>query len=104
MELRHFDVHKHTRIVCNASHNGLRDVLEQLSTEEWRPFSFYLNDTENPFSKNDLGMLAVVWGPEYFRNYVLGRKLQIVTDHKALVSFLNGNNNKNKTTFSRLTR
>ena len=28
----------------------------------------------------------------------------MVTDHKALVSFLNGNNKKNKTMFSRLTR
>ena len=43
-------------------------------------------------------------GAEYFQNYVLGRKFLIVTDHKALVSLLNGNNKKNKTMFSRLTR
>ena len=49
-------------------------------------------------------MLAVVWGAEYFRNYVLGRKFLVVTDHEALVSLLNGNNKKNKTMFSRLTR
>ena len=49
-------------------------------------------------------MLAVVWGAEYFRNYVLGRKFLMVTDHKALVLLLNGNNKKNKTMFSRLTR
>ena len=49
-------------------------------------------------------MLAVVWGAEFFRNYVLGRKFQVVTDHKPLVSLLNGNNKKNKTMFSRLTR
>ena len=45
-----------------------------------------------------------MWGAEYFRNYVLGRKFIIVTDHKALVSMLNGNNKKNKTMFSRLSR
>ena len=28
----------------------------------------------------------------------------MVTDHKALVSLMNGNNKKNKTMFSRLTR
>ena len=43
-------------------------------------------------------------GADYFQNYVLGRKFLIVTDHKALVSLLNGNNKKNKTMFSRLTR
>ena len=43
-------------------------------------------------------------GAEYFRNYVLGRKFLIVTDQKALLSLLNGNKKKNKTTFSRLTR
>ena len=32
------------------------------------------------------------------------KKILIVTNHKALVSLLNGNNKKNKTMFSRLTR
>ena len=49
-------------------------------------------------------MLAVVWGAEYFRNYILGRSFTVITDHKALISLLNGNNKKNKTLFSRLTR
>ena len=35
---------------------------------------------------------------------MLGRKFLILTDHKAVVSLLNGNNKKNKTMFSRLTR
>ena len=49
-------------------------------------------------------MLAVVWGAEYFRNYILGRSFTVITDHKALISLLNRNNKKNKTLFSRLTR
>ena len=53
---------------------------------------------------NELEMLAVLWGAEYFQNYVLGRHFLTVTHHKALVSLLNGNNKKNKTMFSRLTR
>ena len=41
---------------------------------------------------------------EYFRNYILGRLFTAITDHKALISLLNGNDKKNKTLFSRLTR
>ena len=75
--------------------------------EGWRPISFasrYLNEAEKECSTNELEMLPVVWGAECFRNYILGRSFLIVTDHKALISLLHGNNNKNKTMFSRLTR
>ena len=107
VELKHFDVHKDIRIVCDASHNGLGAVLKQLGTEGWRPISFasrFLNAAKKKYSTNELEMLAVVWDSEYFRNYIFGRKFTVVTDHKALVSLLNGNNKKNKTMFSRLTR
>ena len=63
VELNFFDVHKYIRIVCDASHNGLGAVLEQLGTDGWRPISFasrYLNDAEKRYSANELEMLAVV--------------------------------------------
>ena len=107
VELRHFDIHKDNWIMCDASHNGLGAVLEQLGPEGWRPISLasrYLNEEEKKCSTNELEMLAVVWRAEYFRNYILGRNLLIVTDHRALISLLNGNHKKNKTMFSRLTR
>ena len=65
VELRHFDIHRDTRIVCEASHNGLSAVLEQLSSDGWRSISFasrYLNDAEKKYSTKELEMLAVVWG------------------------------------------
>ena len=82
VELRHFDSHKEIRIVCDASHNGLGAVLEQLGPEGWRPISFasrYLNEAEKKYSTNKLEMWAVVWGAEYFQNYILGQKFLIVT-------------------------
>ena len=93
--------------MCDASHNGLGAVLEQLGPEVWRPISFssrYLNEAEKKYSKNELEMFTIVWGAEYFRNYILAKFFIAVTDHKALISLLNGNNKKNKTIFSRLTR
>ena len=107
MELGRFDVHKYIGIVCDANHNGYGVVLEQLGTEGWRPISFaslYLNDAEKRYSTNEVELLAVVWGAKCFQNYILGWKIQVVTDHKALVSLLNGNNKKNNTMLSRLTR
>ena len=65
VELRHFDIHRDTRIVCDASHNGLSAVLEQLNSDRRRPISFpsrYLNDAEKKYSTNELEMIAVVWG------------------------------------------
>ena len=81
--------------------------MELLGTEGWRPISFasrFLNAAEKQYSTNELEMLAVVWGAEYFRIYIPGRSFTVITDHKALISLLNGNNKKNKTLFSRLTR
>ena len=49
VELKKFDVHKDIRVVCNASHNGLGAVLEQIGTEGWQPISFAsscLNDAD----------------------------------------------------------
>ena len=46
-------------------------------------------------------------GSGIFSELCVGAKIssfQVVTDHKALVSLLNGNNKKNKTMFSMLTR
>ena len=103
VELRHFDVHKDIRIVCDASRNGLGAVLEQLGTGGWRPISIasrFLNAAEKKYSTNEVEMLSVAWGLEYFKNYIFGRNITVVTDHKALVSLLNGNNKKNKTMFS----
>ena len=100
-------MHKDIRIVCDASHNGLRAVLEQLGSERWRPISLafrFLNDAEKKYSTNELEMLAVVWGSADFRNYIFWRQFTVVTDHKASITLLNGNNKKNKSMFSRLTR
>ena len=84
VELKHFDIHEDIRVVCDASHNGLGAVLEQLGTEGWRPISFasrFLNTAEKKYSTNELEIPAVVWGAENFRNNILGRPFTVITDH-----------------------
>ena len=54
VELKHFDIHKDIRVVCDASDNGLGAVLEQLGTEGWRPISFasrFFNAAEKKYSQ-----------------------------------------------------
>ena len=105
--LRHFEVHRDLRIVCDTSHNGLGAVFEQLGPEGWRPISIaprYRKEAEKKYSTNEFEKLAVVWELEYFGNYILGQKFYVITDYEALVFLLNGNNKKNKTKFGRVTR
>ena len=104
VELKQLDVHKKIRIVCDASHNGLGAVLEQLGSEEWRLILFasrILSAAEKKFYTNYLEMLALVWGSEYFKNYIFDSQFTVVTDHKTIVTLLIG---RKKTVFSRLTR
>ena len=107
VELRHFDIHRETRIICDASHDGLGAVLEQYGASGWHPISFasrYLNPAEKKYSTNELDLLAVVWATEHFRNYIYGRYFTVISDHKALLTLLNSSPKGNKTFFSRLTR
>ena len=49
VELRNFDIHRESRIICDARHDGLRAVLEQYSASGWHPILFasrYLNPAE----------------------------------------------------------
>ena len=57
VELRHFYIHRETRIICDASHDGLGAVLEQYGASGWHPVSFasrYLNPAEKKYSTNEL--------------------------------------------------
>ena len=37
VELRHFDIHRETRIIGDASHDGIGAVLEQYIPSGWHP-------------------------------------------------------------------
>ena len=107
VELRHFDTHRETRNICDASHDGLGAVLEQYGTSGWHLISFasrYLNPAEKKYSKNELELFAVVWAKEHFRNYIYDRCFTVISDHKTLLTLLNSSPKGNKTFFSRLTR
>ena len=67
-ELKHFDIHRETRIVCDASHDELGAMVEQHSQKEWQPISLpsrYINSAERKYSTKELELLAVVCAKEH---------------------------------------
>ena len=105
-ENRHFVSNRETRIVCDASREGLGAALEQETPDGWATIAYasrFLNSREQKYSVNELELLAAVWAIEHFKYYLYGRRFTLITDHHALVSALRSIRG-NKTYQSRLTR
>lgn len=80
-----------TRILADASSYGLGGVLEQCHSGVWKPVTYAsrsLNDVEKRYAQIEKEALAITWACERFRNYVLGARITIVTDHKPLVTLM----------------
>ena len=106
LENTHYNSHLETRIKCDASRAGLGAALEQRSPSGWHTVAFasrLLNSNEERYSINELELLGVVWSVEYFKYYLFGKSLTIITDHRALLSIMK-EHRSNKSYNSRLTR
>lgn len=82
--LKYPDQKKQFELTTDASNEGLGAVLSQ----EGRPCCFVsrtLNPAEKNYTTTEKELLAIVWAIKRLRQYLLGRKFKIITDHKALV-------------------
>ena len=98
-EMKHFQRDVPKRIICDASKEGLRAVLQQKLNTEWETTHYasrFLTEFEKKYSINKLVLLAAVWDIENFRNFVYGTEFEVISDHKAFASVLKGNRS-NKT-------
>ena len=71
--MKHFEKNQPVQILCDASREGLRAVLQQRSEQGWvaKHFaSLFLTTFEQKYSNNEQELLAVVLAIENFRNYV----------------------------------
>ena len=72
----------------DASDMGLGAVLTQLDSRGCERVISYgsrsLSDLEEAYSTTEKEALAVVFGTDHFRPYLLGRTFTIITDHSAL--------------------
>ena len=105
-ENRHLVSGRETRVVCDASRDGIGCALEQETPDGWATIAYasrFHNSCENKYSVNELELLAAVWAIEHFKYNLYGRRFTLITDHQALISALQCNKH-NKIYQSRLTR
>ena len=81
-----------TRIAADASSYGLGAVLLQKQKGQWKPAAYAsrpLTETKTRYAQIEKEALNTTWACERFSNYILGKSISIVTDHKPLVPLLN---------------
>ena len=86
-----YDLEKETKISADASAYGLGAVLLQKHGSDWRPVAFAsraLTETESRYAQIEKEALALTWSCEKFSSYILGKPVQLETDHKPLVPIL----------------
>ena len=92
----------------DASGSGLGAVLLQLETGgERRPIAYAsrtLSSAEQKYSNIERESLAVIYGVTKFRQYLLGKKFTVETDHRPLVKLLGQNEEIPSLVSSRLKR
>ena len=89
-----YDPEAATKISSDASGYGLGAVLLQQqnqSEEGWKPVAYasrFMSETEQRYSQIEKEALGIVWACEKFKDYVLGKHIDLETDHKPLVPLL----------------
>jgi hypothetical protein len=83
--LRYYDVSKPVRISADNSKSGLGAVCLQ----EGQPVAYAsraLSPAQERYAQIEKELLAIVFACEKFHQYIFGKKVQVETDHKPLVS------------------
>ena len=85
--LRHPDFNYPFELHTDASDNGLGATLIQVINGEERVIMFLsrsLQPEERKWCTREKEALAILWGFESVRHYVIGYKFEVVTDHESL--------------------
>jgi len=87
--LRHPDFHRKFFIQTDASGHGIGAVLAQEFEDGEHPIAYAsrtLMDREMRYSATEREALALFWGINHFRQYLIGVEFKAFTDHRPLQS------------------
>ena len=86
-----YDPAAETKLTADASAYGLVAVLLQKHETAWKPVAYAsrsMTKAETRYAQIEKEALAITWACERFTNYILGKQIQIETNHKPLVPLL----------------
>ena len=92
--LVHFDPKKDNYVTADACKTGLEATLWQKEGEIFKPVAFasrFLTDCEKKYAINELELLGTLWALKFFKYYVYGKKVNLLTNHQALQPLLKTN-------------
>ena len=81
-----------TKISADVSLHSLEAILMQLNESLWQPVAYAsraLTDTEKCYAQIEKEALAVTYSCKRYSSYIIGKHVQIDTDHKPSVPLLN---------------
>ena len=86
-----YDPSTPTKVSADASAFGLGAVLLQQHNSTWKPVAFAsrsISETERRYAQIEKEALATAWACEKFADFIIGKHVEIETDHKPLVPLL----------------
>ena len=86
-----YDPSAASKISADASSYGIGAVLLQQHQDQWKPVAYAsrtLTETEKHYAQIEKECLSLTWACDKFSPYIIGKSIEIETDHKPLVPLL----------------